>query len=218
MYQITLLEEVDDEWLRGGFGMHEGIFPASFVEVLVPLPEGSRAEPDVGAPPLPDTTSQPDATDHTDHSPHTTTTEAQHATAGLPHRPGKAMVLHDYEPQADGDLPLVAGKTVNLLCTEGPEWLRGRLRNGYEGIFPRSYVEVLEEPVGRPEGLEDEVAEEPHAMALYDYDAQEIGDLRFAAGQRIALVERLDTEWYRGQLDGHAGIFPASFVEVVVDL
>jgi hypothetical protein len=201
------LEKVDEEWLKGSFGMHEGIFPASFVEILVPLPDDAvAAYPDEGAPPLPESDKSHGA--------------ASTPSVSVPYRPGKAMVIHDYHAESEDDLELVAGKTIEIIEAIDGDWLRGRLRNGIEGIFPRSFVEVLEEPMGVAPGSEVHASsseEVPYATATFDYDAHEAGDLAFKAGEVIILLERLDDQWYRGEVDGRQGIFPSNFVDVIVD-
>ena len=211
---------MNDEWLKGCFGMHEGIFPASFVEVITPLPDDavSPYPADEGAPPLPSDSSQQAPTG----AAAAAAPAARQPKVSLPYRPGKAMVLHDYHGETDDDLDLVSGKTVEIVEAVDADWLRGRLRNGIEGIFPRSFVEVLEEPTGVAPGSEapehdDGGGEVPYATAVYDYDAVEDGDLPFKAGDVITLLERLDDQWYRGEVNGREGIFPSNFVDVVVD-
>eukprot|EP00055_Hartaetosiga_balthica_P002308 m.3542 g.3542 ORF g.3542 m.3542 type:complete len:630 (-) comp2084_c0_seq1:187-2076(-) len=57
-----------------------------------------------------------------------------------------------------------------------------------------------------------------NAHALYDYDTQTDGDLSFREGDTIILTERVGEEWLRGFVSthqGHEGIFPSSFVEVL---
>ena len=76
------------------------------------------------------------------------------------------------------------------------------------------YIELVSE---RPATTFD--PEAPYAVALFDYESAEDCDLRFSAGDRISLLKRVDAEWYHGEsLDGRFGIFPASYVEVVVQL
>ena len=36
--KVTLLRKVDDQWFCGRVGGKEGIFPSSFIDVLVPIP------------------------------------------------------------------------------------------------------------------------------------------------------------------------------------
>ena len=60
-------------------------------------------------------------------------------------RSGKpcAVVLHDFEGGESGDLPLEEGQIVELLGRIAAGWMRGRL-NGKVGIFPASFVEVVQ--------------------------------------------------------------------------
>lgn len=51
-----------------------------------------------------------------------------------------ALVLHDFPAQAEGDLELQQGQTVQVLGEAGDGWLRGRIENR-EGIFPEAFVQ-----------------------------------------------------------------------------
>ncbi|KAJ3043800.1 Neutrophil cytosol factor 2 [Rhizophlyctis rosea] len=51
-------------------------------------------------------------------------------------------------------------------------------------------------------------------IAIADFDTREPGDLRFAAGDVIDVVEDVDANWYKGRLRGQEGIFPKTYVEV----
>ncbi|KAF8923116.1 hypothetical protein BGZ58_003324 [Dissophora ornata] len=52
-------------------------------------------------------------------------------------------------------------------------------------------------------------------VALYDYDAQQEGDLSFKGGDRIELVERTGSteDWWTGKLNGRQGVFPGNYVQ-----
>lgn len=50
--------------------------------------------------------------------------------------------------------------------------------------------------------------------ALHDFTAETQEDLSFKRGDHILILEHLDSEWYRGRLNGKEGIFPAVFVHV----
>ncbi|KFO93072.1 SH3 domain-containing protein 19, partial [Buceros rhinoceros silvestris] len=56
----------------------------------------------------------------------------------------------------------------------------------------------------------------PHAVVLHDFPAEHAGDLDLHSGDTVCLLEKIDTEWYRGKCGNRTGIFPASFVKVVV--
>jgi amphiphysin len=53
------------------------------------------------------------------------------------------------------------------------------------------------------------------AVALYDYDAQQAGDLSFRKDDRIEIVERSNStnEWWTGRLHGKQGLFPGNYVQ-----
>ncbi|KAI0371312.1 DUF500-domain-containing protein [Pilatotrama ljubarskyi] len=55
------------------------------------------------------------------------------------------------------------------------------------------------------------------AIALFNFDAVQPGDLSFKKGQVITVTEKSDdtNTWWKGKLEGREGIFPANFVEVV---
>jgi len=62
-------------------------------------------------------------------------------------------------------------------------------------------------------------AQKPCCKALYDFDAENEGELSFKEGQIINLIAQIDENWYEGTLpNGHAGVFPVSYVTVVVPL
>ena len=46
-------------------------------------------------------------------------------------------------PVGDDELSFEAGVLIMLKTHVGSDWLRGRLLNGNEGIFPKKYVEIV---------------------------------------------------------------------------
>ena len=59
---------------------------------------------------------------------------------------------------------------------------------------------------------------QPCAKALYDYEAQEPGDLSFKKGDIITLKKRVDANWYHGEKNSNQGYFPATYVQVLIPL
>ncbi|EKM83615.1 hypothetical protein AGABI1DRAFT_117111 [Agaricus bisporus var. burnettii JB137-S8] len=55
------------------------------------------------------------------------------------------------------------------------------------------------------------------AIAVFDFDAVEDGDLSFNKGDVIAIVKRSNStdDWWTGRVNNREGIFPANFVEIV---
>lgn len=57
------------------------------------------------------------------------------------------------------------------------------------------------------------------ATALYQYNAQDAGDLHFMPNDMIQVTEYMNAEWWKGRNErtGQEGIFPRSYVKVVED-
>jgi len=51
--------------------------------------------------------------------------------------------------------------------------------------------------------------------ALYDYEAQNPDELSMNTGDIIELIEKEDEAWFKGELNGQRGIFPAQYCEEV---
>ncbi|CAM9010639.1 unnamed protein product [Wickerhamomyces anomalus] len=50
-------------------------------------------------------------------------------------------------------------------------------------------------------------------IAKYNYKAEQDGDLSFKKGDRIKLLDQKLKEWWKGELDGHVGLFPYNYVQ-----
>lgn len=64
----------------------------------------------------------------------------------------------------------------------------------------------------------DAIGMGPRCRARFDFDGDGAEDLVFEEGDVIRLLERVGPEWRRGELNGHKGLFPLAFVEVIEDL
>jgi len=62
---------------------------------------------------------------------------------------------------------------------------------------------------------EEEEAQGEWAMALYDYNSSDAGDLCIRANQRVLVTERTSDDWWTGEFDGEKGLFPASYVNLL---
>lgn len=56
------------------------------------------------------------------------------------------------------------------------------------------------------------VTEEILVQALYDFSAQENGELDFRRGDVITVTERSDEHWWSGEIGTRKGLFPAIYV------
>ncbi|CAE7179917.1 hypothetical protein P3342_002527 [Pyrenophora teres f. teres] len=71
---------------------------------------------------------------------------------------------------------------------------------------PPAYPSVPAAPVGPPVLA--------HASAMYQYNAQDAGDLALMPNDKVVVTEYMNNEWWKGRNErtGMEGIFPASYV------
>ncbi|XP_072743544.1 rho guanine nucleotide exchange factor 38 isoform X2 [Anoplolepis gracilipes] len=57
----------------------------------------------------------------------------------------------------------------------------------------------------------------PYAITLYPFNAQFPNELSFGVGEVVHLIRHIDSEWMEGMIDTTKGIFPSSYVNIIVD-
>lgn len=80
-------------------------------------------------------------------------------------------------------------------------------------------------PKSRPTSLEittnnnnrSDMELKPYAITLYPFNAQFSNELSFGVGEVVHLVKRIDSEWMEGSIENLKGIFPVSYVNIIVD-
>nr|KAI8733931.1 SH3 domain-containing protein 19-like isoform X1 [Biomphalaria glabrata] len=163
----------------------------------------------------------------------------------LPRRPGPGhplyhymskephgIAVHGYTARQEDELSFKVGDTVLLVRKEDEHWLVGKF-GGKEGLFPANYVQVkcplpeenstsglAPSTVGNDIGAcaPTNSVKGPRCKARFDFDGEGDGDLALEDGDVVQIIERVGTEWLRGEKKGRRGIFPVSFVEIIEDL
>ena len=148
-----------------------------------------------------------------------------------PFRGRRCRVLYSYDALNGDELTLSAGDEIELLGKEEEGWWRGR-RAGQTGVFPSSFVSLIEESPPPPPDKESSrvdgaltapVKPPPKpvretARVVYGYAAQQPHELELEEGDVIAILSKDcgdDDGWWTGQLKGKIGYFPRDFVEVI---
>ena len=133
---VVLVKSINKDWLYGKKNAKgEGMFPASFVDVVeAPVSGSNEAATSV---------------EKNENRRNNSTVSEPSFVSGP-----RCRARFDYDGEEIGDLAFLAGETIRLLEQIGTEWFRGESAGGKIGMFPASFVEVLEElpaPVESPD-------------------------------------------------------------------
>lgn len=151
----------------------------------------------------------------------------------------KARVLQHLVAQLPEELDLKKGEEVIVTGEAEDGWLWGEC-NGRSGIFPSGFVTFINEetpevllpleisvppPAAEPctpfylaPKVDDRFNGRPYGITSYDFYGQHADELSLYAGQTVYLIRHVNNEWIEGETDsGQKGIFPTSFVEIVID-
>ncbi|CAL4104341.1 unnamed protein product, partial [Meganyctiphanes norvegica] len=128
---IQLLYRVSEDWLFGRCGHSEGMFPQSFIKIVVPL--AGEAVPDQAS-----NSSTPTNTPAID----TPTTDSTSTTSAA--RIGTATnivtALYTFMAEQHGDLTIYEGDDIKIIGRISDEWLLGE-SSGRKGQFPANFIE-----------------------------------------------------------------------------
>ncbi|XP_051013351.1 SH3 domain-containing protein 19 [Acomys russatus] len=195
---VYLLEKIDAEWYRGKCRNQTGVFPANHVKVIVDIPEGRSGKRE---------------------------SFSSHCAKGP-----RCVARFEYIGDQKDELSFSEGEVIVLKEYVNEEWARGEIRDR-TGIFPLNFVELAEDHPTPGAGIlstkappktknedpgansQDSSPSEEWCKALHSFTAETSEDLSFKRGDRILILERLDSDWFRGRLQDREGIFPAVFVQ-----
>uniref|UniRef100_A0A8C8X6P5 SH3 domain containing 19 n=1 Tax=Panthera leo TaxID=9689 RepID=A0A8C8X6P5_PANLE len=194
---VYLLEKIDTDWYRGKCRNQTGIFPANYVKVIIDVPEGGKGKRE---------------------------SMSSHCVKGP-----RCIARFEYIGDQKDELSFSEGEIIILKEYVNEEWARGELRDRI-GIFPLNFVELMEDhpvsganisstktpPKAKKEdsgaNSQDNSLSGEWCEALHSFTAETSEDLAFRRGDRILILEHVDSDWYKGRLHDREGIFPAVFV------
>nr|XP_045736264.1 SH3 domain-containing protein 19 isoform X4 [Mirounga angustirostris] len=194
---VYLLEKIDPDWYRGRCRNQTGIFPANYVKVIIDIPEGGNGKRE---------------------------SISTHCVKGP-----RCIARFEYIGDQKDELSFSEGEIIILKEYVNEEWARGELLDR-TGIFPLNFVELVEDhPTSGasvsntklpPKTKKDDYGANSQdnslsgewCEALHSFTAETSDDLSFRRGDRILILEHVDSEWCKGRLRDREGIFPAVFV------
>jgi len=108
-----------------------------------------------------------------------------------------------YAYQGEGPEDLSFAENVILLAnpskTGGDWWFGSLVRGGKSGLFPKTYVDIVE-PV--------------KAKALYEYAPANPDELPLREGETVSVVDTTDAEWWKAEKEGQVLVVPAAYLEL----
>ena len=144
------------------------------------------------------------------------------ADAPAPGAGFRVVALFDCAADEDGELALAKGDVVTVTDASDAGWWKGTTDDGASGVFPSNYVAPLERAPAKsvrlsrgPSGAPPTPPDAPNrvVVALFDCVGDDDGELSFAAGALITVVDASDDGWWTGDADGKRGVFPANYVK-----
>ncbi|XP_069098747.1 SH3 domain-containing protein 19 isoform X2 [Pleurodeles waltl] len=201
---VQLLEKLDDEWYQGHIKGRTGMFPASFVKVLVDVPG-------------PDNCKQKSLTSITGPRCMARFEFSGEQDGELSFVEGEIIRLKEYvnEEWAKGELKGQVG-IFPLNFVEVVEDLPSTLQSVPAGSGLGAQLHSKRDSWGSDS--QNNCSSGDWYEALYDFTAETDKDLPFRKGERILITEQLDSEWYRGRVNSREGLVPKSFVQAISDV
>ncbi|KAG5870216.1 hypothetical protein JTB14_028014 [Gonioctena quinquepunctata] len=124
-----------------------------------------------------------------------------------------ARALYNFVGQTARELTFRKGDIIYIRRQIDKNWYEGEL-NAMVGLCPTNYVEIVPFEGSKPTPRK---AHEGQARAKYNFVAQSHLELSLARGELVTITRRVDDNWFEGKIGGRKGIFPANYVEILID-
>ncbi|XP_053163533.1 intersectin-1 isoform X2 [Hemicordylus capensis] len=188
---LILVTKKDGDWWTGTLGDKSGVFPSNYVRLKDSEVSGTAGK-----------------------------------TGSLGKKPEIAQVIASYTATGPEQLTLAPGQLILIRKKNPGGWWEGELqargKKRQIGWFPANYVKLLS-----PGTSKTTPTEPPKSTALpsvcqvigmYDYIAQNDDELAFSKGQIINVLNKEDPDWWKGEVNGHVGLFPSNYVKLTTDM
>ena len=122
---VTLCRHIDKDWIEGKIDGKKGIFPKSYVNILVDCEDYSSAVGDTGR----------KYSNEPQQFPHRYMNNETELTPNI-----FAKVLYNFDAQMDGDLSVHEDEVVWVVSKANDDWCEVRNRSGAVGLCPQNYL------------------------------------------------------------------------------
>lgn len=206
---VIVTEVLDDGWCRGYNGSgKQGTFPEGFITYLEDsnFDEVDDSQPDFSTM---DRFQEPNASEKNQNHSYETYSNNVQADYSEPSSNHSSMNMNSIPQSAvGGTIHKDFGESYpsNIHpCYEDPA-------PDYNDLFPENAAPKIEiSSENNASGLK------PYAISLFPFKAQFPNELSFETGQVVELVKYIDNEWAEGIINNVKGIFPVTYVNVIVD-
>ncbi|XP_066033297.1 intersectin-1 isoform X1 [Chamaea fasciata] len=186
---LILVTKKDGDWWTGTLGDKSGVFPSNYVRLKDAEAPGAAGK-----------------------------------TGSLGKKPEIAQVIASYTATGPEQLTLAPGQLILIRKKNPGGWWEGELqargKKRQIGWFPANYVKLLSPGTSKSTPTELPRPAAPsvcQVIGMYDYNAQNDDELAFNKGQIITVLNREDPDWWKGEVNGHVGLFPSNYVKLTTD-
>ncbi|KAI8366916.1 hypothetical protein BD560DRAFT_150396 [Blakeslea trispora] len=118
-------------------------------------------------------------------------------------------VLYDHETDQDDELAVKVNEIIRVTNKDSPDWWLAERVNGSNefGLVPSNFIEKI---------AHEENEDQKLAIVTQDYTAQSSDELTLQLNGIITILEQDVAEgWWKGDLNGKIGVFPADHVTLL---
>ncbi|PNF35605.1 hypothetical protein B7P43_G02409, partial [Cryptotermes secundus] len=194
---VIVTEIVDKNWYRGICGSQVGVFPSAYVDII----EDNDATESGGMP----------------HSSHfelpVKLSESSHSVSTLKNNDDVDLLALSPEAKFSPLAQTSDAQIINESDIFADDYFKVNMPSVYNNSS-ESKTNKTETYNAQPSVELDVV---PYGITLYPFFAQFDNELGFHEGEIVTLCRHVDRDWIEGKIDGKKGIFPKSYVNILVD-
>ncbi|XP_062292716.1 intersectin-2-like [Scomber scombrus] len=137
---------------------------------------------------------------------------------GPPKKPEIAQAISTTATPTMHQLRLSPGQLIVVLAKNSTGWWLGELqargKKRQRGWFHSSHVKLL-----GPSSIKSSPSPLPvcQVIAMYDYVAANRDELSFSKGQLINILDKTNSDWWKGETNGAMGLLPTNYVKMTTE-